>query len=118
MSLGKDLIDVGDALQHMFNALEKLGWRDGESPGQFAERALKEKAELEADKRRINWLASFDRHKMSPQFDEGDPDVGLFPRWEVSRFIGTPYNPLWEPVAADSNLREAIDAAMAEEAKS
>lgn len=62
------------------------------------------------DSARLDWLER--NPEMSQCYDEGDPDVGVFGHWDVSRHIGKHGENLWEPVSQADTLRDAIDAAM------
>lgn len=65
-------------------------------------------AKLVADKERLDWLDSY-RNEHDVVYEEGDPDVGLFPMWQIWRPARGGNKP--KMVAFESTLRAAIDAA-------
>lgn len=78
-------------------------------------RAEKAEAELAIERARLDWL---EQHRdVSQCYDKGDPEVGLSPRWELSRHIGKHGENLWDDVSYGETLRAAIDAAMKEASK-
>lgn len=78
-------------------------------------RAEKAEAELAIERARLDWL---EQHRdVSQCYDKGDPEVGVFPRWELSRHIGKHGENLWDDVSYGETLRAAIDAATKEASK-
>lgn len=110
-----------DAEAKRFNHVESFDDRDT-VPADFARALETELAAMtlraekaEADTARMGWL---EQHRdVSQCYDEGDPEVGLFPRWELFRHIGKHGENLWDYVSYGETLRSAIDAAMKETAR-
>lgn len=61
----------------------------------------------------IKWLE--DNPELHISYDAGDPEVGVFPVWEILKKIGaTSDGPIWETVSVDAAFVSAIDAARKE----
>lgn len=62
----------------------------------------------------IKWLE--DNPELHISYDAGDPEVGVFPVWEILKKIGaTSDGPIWETVSVDATFVSAIDAARKED---
>ncbi len=57
----------------------------------------------------LNWLEKAAwKHDLEAHYDEGDPEVGLFPHWTIDHFIGYTPTPTWETVGCENTLRDVI----------
>lgn len=66
-------------------------------------------AALRADKERLDWM---DKNELDAVYEQGDPDVGLFPVWQICGRSALVSNGM-KLIAFESSLRAAIDAARA-----